>query len=180
MNLKNAHPFTESAERTVVHSHHGVLWVLALHTQDRLLPKGLMIQEVVPTSVKVLVGLCLKNQAREVYLQSKCHLLAPLHAGPILKSRAFLYIGNSSHQLVVRLFQLYRMPSQLLQKGCLLRAFPLQTRWAAFVLIRSLYSRAFQLLPCRDLGDTTFQFVSNIVHFSVHFVYVINYAYYIK
>lgn len=31
MNLKNAHPFTESAEGNVVHSHHGVLWVLALH-----------------------------------------------------------------------------------------------------------------------------------------------------
>lgn len=31
MNLKNAHPFTESAQGDVVHSHHGVLWVLALH-----------------------------------------------------------------------------------------------------------------------------------------------------
>lgn len=30
MNLKNAHPFTESAEGSVVESHHhGVLWVLA-------------------------------------------------------------------------------------------------------------------------------------------------------
>lgn len=30
MNLKNAHPFTESAEGSVVDSHHhGVLWVLA-------------------------------------------------------------------------------------------------------------------------------------------------------
>lgn len=31
MNLKNAHPFTESAEGNLVHSHHGVLRVLALH-----------------------------------------------------------------------------------------------------------------------------------------------------
>lgn len=31
MNSKNAHPFTESAEGNAVHSHHGVLWVLALH-----------------------------------------------------------------------------------------------------------------------------------------------------
>lgn len=30
MNLKNAHPFTESAEGNAVCSHHGVLWVLAL------------------------------------------------------------------------------------------------------------------------------------------------------
>lgn len=31
MNLKNAHPFTESAEGNLVHSHHGILRVLALH-----------------------------------------------------------------------------------------------------------------------------------------------------
>lgn len=31
MNLKNAPPFTESAEGNLVHSHHGVLWLLALH-----------------------------------------------------------------------------------------------------------------------------------------------------
>lgn len=55
-----------------------------------------------------------------------------------------------------------------------------QHRRSAFVLIRSLYSHAFQLLSCGDLGDTTFQFVSSIVHFPLHFVYVINYAYYIK
>lgn len=37
-----------------------------------------------------------------------------------------------------------------------------------------------QLVPHGGLGDTTFQFVSSIVRFTVHFVYVINYAYYIK
>lgn len=64
MNLKNAHPFTESVSLlkgilcTTIMVSSGCWPFATLHTYNRLLPKGLMILGVVPTSaVKVLVGL---------------------------------------------------------------------------------------------------------------------------
>lgn len=85
MNLKNAHPFTESAEGNLVHSHHGVLQVLALHHPAHL---GQAASQG-PRDLRSATHFCckvhlrLKNQAREVYLESRCHLPAPLNVGPI-------------------------------------------------------------------------------------------------
>lgn len=73
MNLKNSHPFTESAEGIYVHSHQGVFQVLGHYHGvqsylDRLLSKGLMTWGVVPPSaVRILVDLCLKSDERSLF-----------------------------------------------------------------------------------------------------------------
>lgn len=144
MNLQNSHPSTESAEGIYVHNHHvsSRCWPTTTHHRlisTGLLPRGLVIWGVVPTStVRILVDLCLKSDKRSLFkeqMPSSGFLKEPV------KKPEHSFLLKNKINLLSGCFSCIGSLSAKAKSTRLLSAFSSQKR-VAFVLIRNLYTHA--------------------------------------
>lgn len=145
MNLKNSHPFTESAEGISVHNHHcslvgaGPTTVLHRFTLTGF-SEALVISGVVPTSaVRNLVALCLKSAKRNIF-KEQMPSSGFLECGSQLRNRSipFYWQNKICYQVVSVVLDAL---SAKAKRTKLLSAFSSQKR-VAFVLIKNLYTGA--------------------------------------
>lgn len=122
MNVKPSHPFTESAEGTHVHSHHGVLSVPALQHMAYSLWQAVFqgpLQELRSGAHfcrQNLGGSVHKSDERgESSQRTNAIFWLPWMRLPAKKPE-HSFLLKTNHQFVIRLFQLYRVPCYQLEQ----------------------------------------------------------------
>lgn len=146
MNLKNAHPFTGSAEGSVVdsHRHHGVLWVLAFpgtaHLGQAASQGPRDPRSGTHFCCKSLGGFVTQKSGKRILLTEQMPSSGSLTCRTDLRNQSIPLFWKRSSSVgcqVVFDGMGHPAPPSIVSKA------HFQHRRSAFVLIRSLYSHAF-------------------------------------